>query len=496
MKKILFCLFLLIIILVFRSWIISSGTLSAGDWPYLYAENIREFSWLPDPRFLWLAPYYQIFTKILFQIGLSWEAIERVAWFLPFIVISAFSSYRLTKSLLGALIYTTNTYALMVVGGGQMGVALAYGLAPLILRLLINLIDHPASNGSIKYQILNIKYVFTASIGLATQVMFDPRISAITLVAAVLYALFIVGYKRIVAFIVPVVLTIIVHLYWIVPFLAGGKEFASRLINATADSVQYLSFGSFSQSLSLLHPNWPENIFGKTYFLRPEFLILPIIAFVALLFAKKEPKVYFFALLGLVGVFLAKGANEPFGSVYLWLFDHVPGFVVFRDPTKFYILIAIAYSFLIPWSLKKSKYIFPLVFIAFWTFSIRGAVIGQIGGTFRPMSVPQQYLKLKDFIENDQRSFSTLWVPKRQRFAFSSETHPALEAQELPKNLNELKQNNVKYVIVPFDSRGEIFLTDRKFDENLYREFLDFATSQERLFRVDLFGPIGVFAIK
>lgn len=469
MKKILFCLFLLIIILVFRAWIISSGTLSAGDWPYLYAENIREFSWLPDLRFLWLAPYYQIFTKILFQIGLSWEAVEQVAWFLPFIVISAFSSYRLTKSFLGALIYTTNTYVLMIVGGGQMGVALAYALAPLVL---------------VNFFVLPV------------QVMFDPRIAAITFGIISVYSLFRQTYKSLV---LPVLLTTVVHLYWIIPFLAGGKEFTSRLINATADSVQYLSFGSFSQSLSLLHPNWPENIFGKTYFLRPEFLILPIIAFVALLFAKKEAKVYFFALIGLIGAFLAKGASEPFGGAYLWLFDNVPGFVVFRDPTKFYILVAIAYSFLIPWALKQAKrftFLFSILFVLFWAFIIREAVLGQLGGTFQPKPVPAEYVKLKDFLASDQRFYSTAWVPSKQRFAFSSETHPALEVQEFPKNLNELKQNNVKYVIVPFDSRGEIFLTDRKYDENIYRDFLHLANSQEWLFRVDLFGPIGVFAIK
>ena len=36
-------------------------------------------------------------------------------------------------------------------------------------------------------------------------------------------------------------------------------------------------------ALSLLHPNWPENLFGKVYFLQPEFLILPILAFSAFL---------------------------------------------------------------------------------------------------------------------------------------------------------------------------------------------------------------------
>src|SRR5207247_1280407 len=88
----------------------------------------------------------------------------------------------------------------------------------------------------------------------------------------------------------------------------------------------------------------------------PEFLVIPIFAYSGLLFLKnaKKPRVLLsFAFIGLVGAFLAKGANEPFGILYLWLFDHFPGFIMFRDPSKFYLLVAIAYSILITFSLEQ-----------------------------------------------------------------------------------------------------------------------------------------------
>ena len=66
-----------------------------------------------------------------------------------------------------------------------------------------------------------------------------------------------------------------------------------------------------------------------------------------------KKQIRFFLILSLLGVFLAKGSNEPFGQIYIWLFEHIPGFVMFRDPTKWYMLIAVSYSVLIPYSIYK-----------------------------------------------------------------------------------------------------------------------------------------------
>ena len=63
--------------------------------------------------------------------------------------------------------------------------------------------------------------------------------------------------------------------------------------------------------------------------------------------------IIFFALLGLVGAFLAKGASPPFSEINSWLFQNFPGMNMFRDSTKFYSLIALSYSVLIPFSIWK-----------------------------------------------------------------------------------------------------------------------------------------------
>lgn len=197
---------------------------------------------------------------------------------------------------------------------------------------------------------------------------------------------------------IPSAVAGLLHAFWIVPTLFVHQNPFQQLGAAysTNEAVKFFSFATFENTVSLLHPNWPENIFGKIYFMRPQFLLLPILAYGALFFVngkrktengeiikqvqndpashelrkgkeKRLPRVdtstlamtdenlyvIFFALLGLLGAFLAKGANDPFGGIYLWLFGHVPGFVMFRDPTKWYLLIAISYSMLVPYTVSK-----------------------------------------------------------------------------------------------------------------------------------------------
>jgi hypothetical protein len=72
----------------------------------------------------------------------------------------------------------------------------------------------------------------------------------------------------------------------------------------------------------------------------PLFIILsyiPILAaYFVVLFKKKDRNVIFFFALSLFGMFLAKGELPPFGALYNWIFRHVPGFFMFREPyTKF-----------------------------------------------------------------------------------------------------------------------------------------------------------------
>lgn len=527
-----------IIVFIYLSWFDLTKTLSSGDWPYLFLQNIQEFKVPTELPFLWLEPYYQITAKLGVQIlGLSWEMTEKIFWFFPFLAISLASSYFLLKYLskkfkmdgeesgifisLGCLIFTTNTYILMLVGGGQMGVAMAYSLIPLILRTAFKIYE-----GKISF-----KKIVLYSLTFGIQMMFDPRLFLLSIFVAFLYFLFSyrnISLKVLKRTILILVLATAVNLFWILPNLNFFSMEYAAAINALTAS--YLSFAAFSNSITLFHPNWPENIFGKIGFMKPEFIVVAVIAFVSLFFANKNKSILFFAGLGIFGAFFAKGTNPPFGELYTWL-SSIPGFMIFRDPTKFYVLMVVSYMVMLPFSVlsivswvnsklktKNAKLQFKIknlllfLFIGYWLFLIRPAILGDLSGTFKPRVVPEEYVNLKNFMNAKPEFTKTLWVPVIGRFGFGSESKPAISAMELfgvssvsgtldklddPGVKKQLMDEEIKYIIIPDDYLKEIFLTDREYDEKLYKVTVDKLKNVTWLSELknNNFGKIKVFEI-
>ena len=551
-----------IIVAVFGRWFLNQEIIG-GDWSYYYHEMLKEFTFFP---LSWnpgngnglgaIEPLYSLkifsnFTIVLStSSGLPWAVVYKIFWFGLFIALSILSSTALLKSILsnikywqlviGGVIFTLNTHILMIVGGGQMGVALAYAIAPLVLARFIPLVQNLSVNWTI-----NLRNSLIASLVLAAQLMFDLRIVYITLFVIGLYMLLRVMYafthvSLLYLFFLglPIGIVTLLHASWVFPLLLLRQN---PLVDAgqaytNVGMVQFLSFAHFSDAIALLHPNWPENLFGKVYFMRPEFLFLPILAYSSLLFLKKSNIIIFFALLGLLGSFLAKGANPPFGEVYLWMFDHVPGFVLFRDPTKWYLMIALSYSVLIPFSIgqiciwfsshtkfsifnfqfsNKSQFLNVQNFFFFFPFSffvflIRPAILGQLGGTFQKHEIPKEYIVLKDFLHDQPEFFRTLWIPRGVRFNYFSNKHLVIVSDLLfgtrdiitvSKKLHSaetktyLQKLGIKYIIVPFDPLGEIFVKNRKYDEEQYKDTIEQLETLPWLKRLHSFGKIVVFEV-
>jgi hypothetical protein len=134
-------------------------------------------------------------------------------------------------------------------------------------------------------------------------------------------------------------------------------------------------------------------------------------------------------------------------------------------------------------------------------------LLGQLGGTFKTTTVPSEYVKLEQFLSSDNSFSRTLWVPVTQRFSFYSPNHPEISAQDLfsiydnkliqKLSLSEklLQDASVRYVIVPYDSQGEIFLSDRKYDSKVYLQTVAQVKKIPWLIPISGFGKIAVFAV-
>ena len=546
---------LILFLIVFKSWF-ANGLVIGGDFTYYSATRLSN---LQLQTYAWAAmwtnngmggfismyswPHFSItfFPYLLSHfLNFEWSFIERIVYLYPLlsslVVIPYFVFRKIFPKvkvfyLLTPLIFGLNTYILMVISVGQSFLLLVYALSLLLIYLFYRQALNPK----------NLNNSILTGLVLGLQGMLDIRITYITLTGVVLYIVFdtildrfnlrSILIKFVFCLLIPISLLLLIHSYWLVPMLLldrsiqpPGEEYS------TLEAVRYFSFAKFENTISLLHPNWPENIFGKTYFLKPEFLILPIISFLSLLFIgkaeKKEKKIIlFFSAITLIGIFIAKGTNDPFGYIYAILFEKFPGFIIFRDSTKWYLLIAWGYTILIPYSLwnmaeylkkrkksllsKTSVGLLAIVFLLFWAISIRQALLGSVDGLLKIKGIPPDYLKLEKFLNSRDDYFRTLWVPVRSRYENSLINHPSINLILLSENkdlyglsflrrenaLSFLQERSVKYIIVPYDSEGEIFMTDRKYDEDKYLQTIMVLRDIGWLRENKEFGKIKVFEL-
>ena len=468
---------------------------SAGDLNFFWQEQLRSLSWLPQVLrkdmglgtsgllSLWLDYPFRIVIKLLSVFGLSWFFIEKLLWLSVFLT-GMYASYKLAKFILGKspyvyltpFIYVANTYFLLLFSGGQLGVAWAYAYAPIVLQKFIESFDLSKK--------INLRRIIINGLFLALLMILDLRIAYLVFGVVALYIFVIKKSRLVLSLIGSLFIAASIHLFWILPTVfasSGVSEKGEQFTNP--GMLKFLSFADFSHALSLLHPNWPENLFGKVYFFQPEFLIIPILAFSAIFV--RDQKVRFFALLAIIGAFFAKGVNDPAGAVFQWMFTYVPGFVMFRDPTKFYIYVAIAYSILIPaFFARINKTIVLIIFVLFWILTVRGIHVSI-------HNLPTEYVRLKDILVSDMNPSRTLWIPTNENFAYSSDIHPLIASSDIV-SMQMLYNDGVRYVIVPEDSNKRIFLNNYTFDPQM-RSDLIASLSATPLKRDERFKELAVF---
>lgn len=526
-----------LVLVIYRNWFFK-GLLTAPDFSFIYPMQSADFHWFP---FAWsntfgngfggstfntlnLDTYLHLGIRfLLYTLHIPWNLTYRILFFWPFLAISIVSSYILcfalfkkwSMSIIGSLIYATNTYVLMLSGGGQIGLMMAYALSPLVLYGLIS----------------SSPRIFALAVfGL---LLFDLRYSFLIGITIILYGLFIIPRKKwlqtIQANIILLLVVLGLHSFWLVPALfSRGLTLPEGY--GSLGWLEFLSWAEFSKVISLLHPNWPENIFGKTYFMRPEFVVLPILAFSCLLLISHlksrllQKQIYFFAALALISAFFAKGLNPPFSQINAWFFENVPFFNGFRDPTKFYLLISLSYTVLIPATLmfisdlvqrhfqeRRSNLIslfIPISFIVLWGMMLY-PIFGQVRpGTFSITSVPDEYRQFSDMLYENKKFGRTMVFPWKNRFVFQSENHPVIDAREVFKTsdipeLTELilrsdletiiRKNAVKYIVVPDDFTNEIFLTNRERNPALRKSIIESLDAIGILKRLKKFNNLVVY---
>jgi len=407
MKSNFFWILFIFALIIFRG--IFVGSIYWGDSPHFFPEEVSQFQseslvWtslgnnfgglnLP----LWLSPFMFLWR---------WFP-PQILFIIPSIVLSLIGPILLTRYLkLGKLtqffssaIYTFNTYFLLLVDGGQLGVALSYGIFPFTALYLKKLVDDP-----------KFKNFYPALTLLTLNGLADPRIALVAVVTIVVWN--ITKIRNLLSFIPLGISWLLLNAFWIMPFIKN-KSSISFLGQVDIARVKFID------PLLLFSPHWPDNLFGKF----------------------NTPPFYFFGipLLIFLGVYISKRAKVwTYLLVYLFfgILSTIPIGVIFRDSTKFYIPVILFAGILIGQTVESFKKTwFGVLVFSYILFLISPAILGKMNFVLSNRDHGGDFTKIYENLKTESGFYRTTWFPERHPLTFETENSPALDAKELVKLL-------------------------------------------------------------
>lgn len=423
--------------------IISEEVLKTGfnlpqAWSSKWAEGMGEYA----VGTLWSYPYDFLYG-LGANLGLQFKILQLFLGFIPAIILGFFGIYKLLDYLkitgwgkrVGAFFYIANTYFILLLDGGQINLALAYALLPVAYVYF--------KKASVEGK-SRLKFVLST---LALSI-FDIRILYFLLILIVIDILLTISIKNIFSILrlnlligcTTLAILLSVHAYWLLPSFLS-KPVVLPPAYSRPQQVEELSFATIGHTLYLLQPHWYKNVFGVVTTVNWQFGLIPILAFLAPILLRKDKRVAFWLVVALCSIFLAKGSQESFGEFYKWFFINLPGFTLFRDPIKFYFLIALSYSVLIAITVSevvnfkfKNKYTqtitkaLPITLLIYFTWLIRPVFLGGMTGIFSDQIYEKEFMDISNYLQGDENFSRVLWIPSKLPLSFSSKTHPSVEA--------------------------------------------------------------------
>ncbi|MBX4205635.1 hypothetical protein KW795_00385 [Candidatus Microgenomates bacterium] len=481
-----------IALLVFKNLFLHD--LSWGDAPFFYSEAIKQL--VSEPLawtqrginfggvnlLLWISPVMLVYGFLGKFINFSNDTVLITLFFVPSILMSIFGSIilfnhlRLSKIAIffATLVYAINTYFILLVDGGQVGVCLAYGIFPITLFFLKKFSEDRAHNNFF----ISLLFLFITSI-------FDPRIAIICLLTIFtwisLQTLVDKKFSSYPKFLLSIILLIISWIllssYWIYPLI---KNNASSL----SSDVSNLHLTSILHPLFLFSPHWYGNLFGKVSQPFWYFCLIPVLIFTGPIFTKKKEP-YMYALLFLFFAFLTKGNTYPLGNWYDTLVNLPFGFA-FRDSSKFFTPSLVFAGILIGQTissiclkLKNNKiFYFGLIAITFTYLMLLVWPVFTNNMNFN-LSIKNHssdFDQINMVLSNDDTdTFRSIWFPEKYPTAFETNQNPTLDAYTLinsspfahlnasedwfnflynPKFVDWFRVLGIKYLILSNDPRN------------------------------------------
>lgn len=153
------------------------------------------------------------------------------------------------------------------------------------------------------------------------------------------------------------------NLWWIITSLVFMFKVSGQ-VGETASNVSFVGSAQISDTFRFLG-SWAFEttynglpLFSYSQLYTTGFLVLTtflvtVVVVAAILKRQLLRSTLFFLILGLLGIFLAKGTNPPWGEFFSWL-EQLPNFWIFREPfSKFTPVVVLSFSVLLGLAVTK-----------------------------------------------------------------------------------------------------------------------------------------------
>lgn len=463
---------LLLVISFISHWYIffDLKTLNWGDWIsffnsqfstifsfniYYSSFNLGTISVFPNNWVFYLIAYF------LGLFGLTWDVFTRIIFLIPIVFFTPLFSFLLFRKIFkndliaffSACIYSFNTLFLKL-QLDWITYAFIWWVLPALFLSILNYLETKKN----KYLIYNALLVFLGFV-------YELRIMILVLVFLSLFQIIYLIFnneslkiriKNNFYILISFFLGILGHAFWLIPLKFGN--ILGEVMSSTSASP-FTSFYDILDAFTLHMYSWSQNLVLEPFIKQPiEFrhFLIPLVAIVGIitfkkLFKEKKDASYFifFAISLIVFIFLGKQTFEPFGSFYGWAFHNIPLFNLYRESSKFFILIALSLAFFFGSGLfyvyqliknyNKKLAIFAIITILFFSsvFNLQHFIDQKICGMTKGNMINDDYIKLEKILSSDSNYYRILWMPTKPRFGFFSEQHPFLNAVDLTKILKD-----------------------------------------------------------
>lgn len=453
---------ILLVVIAFvthRVWFNFNSTLTFSDWYWWPDMAVKELltSWGTWVHGYWGlgTPNVQIYFNIMFSVwsilvkaGLTFDQVVKINLFIPVAIMGFISPYilglKITHNRLAsfavALFYGSNTYFLSI-QTAHLPIAFVNAFAPLILFLFIETFQH----NSFKSWLIFIISFFLVS-------NYEIRISYI--LGIILFIYYCVTYLRdsgkyIKYILGSLLIYTLLNSYWLLPTVLGS--ISSNVIGAASRGLFGDSLSNIQNAFTLSIWSWTGSYPNQNFEVQKiieYFWSLPFLVFSTFLNRRINSKRFtiFFLLITLLGIFLTKQSSMPFSGIYQWLYYHFPGFVLFRESSKFYIFTALGYAGLILLNINSLKYDKPGIYklligvvILMSFINLKPLYTGEIETTFINRQQLIDYNLLNTKLNTDKNYYRIMSVPQYSKWINFSENHPRVFfANELENNWRQI----------------------------------------------------------